>query len=162
MWKQPTTTGIAVPTDQLTYIVSGAHLEWSVPDERARTAAAGEYTARDVVPTRMAMRHDDGTIYVAMPRLRRGVPFTLGAIDYDPCRSTIEPPISPYPCVTAHRLGRGFDNWTMVNVVDVFVDDGGTLWALDVGRTDVLSAGAAVIVRPPMVFAFDTEADKVS
>jgi len=121
--------------------------------------------ARNVAPARMAMRHD-GVIYLAMPRLKQGVPFTLGAVEYDPCVSTIEPPVSPYPCAAAHRnvaqSGTGTGNWTVVNVVDVYLDDGGVLWALDVGKVNLLEGGATVVVRPPMVFAFDTDTDEVS
>jgi len=154
--------GIGLPTDELTYIVSGAHLKWTKPGERARATESGEYAARSVVPTRMAMRHA-GTIYLAMPKLKHGVPFTLGSVEYDPCASTIEPPVSPYPCAAAHRPSpphRKPNNWTMVNVVDVYMDDGGVLWALDVGKVNLLEK--VVVVRPPMVFAFDTETDEVS
>lgn len=155
-------TGIGLPVAQLTYIVSGAHLKWTRPGDRLRATESGEYVARNVAPARMAMRHD-GVIYLAMPRLRRGVPFTLGAIEYDPCLSTIEPPVSPYPCAAAHQnTSSGTGNWTVVNVVDVYLDDGGVLWALDVGKVNLLEGGAAVVVRPPMVFAFDTDTDEVS
>ncbi|XP_026808029.1 uncharacterized protein LOC113550419 [Rhopalosiphum maidis] len=156
--------GIGLPVARLTYIVSGAHLEWSRPGDRSRATESGEYVARNVAPARMAMRHD-GVIYLAMPRLRRGVPFTLGAVEYDPCVSTIEPPVSPYPCAAAHRnvaqSGTGTGNWTVVNVVDVHLDDGGVLWALDVGKVNLLEGGATVVVRPPMVFAFDTDTDEI-
>eukprot|EP00102_Acyrthosiphon_pisum_P019458 XP_016656668.1 PREDICTED: uncharacterized protein LOC107882592 [Acyrthosiphon pisum] len=64
-------TGIGLPVSRLTYIVSGAHLEWPRPGDRLRATESGEYVARNVVPARMAMRHD-GVIYLAMPRLRRG------------------------------------------------------------------------------------------
>lgn len=120
---------------------------------------SGEYVPRNVVPTRMAMRND-GTVYLTMPRLFHGVPFTLGAIEYDPCSSTIEPPISPYPCGGAHRSHSIINNWTLVNVVDIFMDDGGVLWALDVGKVNTLDD--TVVVRQPMVFAIDTENNKVS
>lgn len=158
-------TGIGLPVSRLTYIVSGAHLEWTRPSDRLRAIESGEYVARNVAPARMAMRHD-GVIYLAMPRLRRGVPFTIGAVEYDPCVSTIEPPVLPYPCAAAHRNaerpGSGNGNWTMVNVVDVYLDDGGVLWALDIGMVNLLEDGGAVIVRPPMVFAFDTDTNEVS
>lgn len=157
--KRPATS-IGLPVDQLTYIVSGAHLKWTGPGDRLRATDSGEYVARNVVPARMAMRHD-GTVYLAIPRFRRGVPFTLGAVEYDPCLSAIEPPISPYPCAAAHRSPQPKPgNWTMVNVVDVYVDDTGVLWALDVGKVNLLDD--ATIVRPPMVFAFDTDTDEVS
>ncbi|KAF0755571.1 Uncharacterized protein FWK35_00031531, partial [Aphis craccivora] len=153
--------GIGLPVARLTYIVSGAHLEWTGPGDRLRATESGEYVARNVAPARMAMRHD-GVIYLAMPRLRRGVPFTLGAVEYDPCLSTIEPPVSPYPCAAAHRdSGTGTGNWTVVNVVDVHLDDGGVLWALDVGKVNLLENGATRVVRPPMVFAFDTDTDEI-
>ncbi|KAL4111803.1 hypothetical protein QTP88_015690 [Uroleucon formosanum] len=157
-------TGIGLPVSRLTYIVSGAHLEWTRPSDRLRAIESGEYVARNVAPARMAMRHD-GVIYLAMPRLRRGVPFTIGAVEYDPCVSTIEPPVLPYPCAAAHRNaerpGSGNGNWTMVNVVDVYLDDGGVLWALDIGMVNLLEDGGAVIVRPPMVFAFDTDTNEI-
>ncbi|VVC45641.1 Six-bladed beta-propeller, TolB-like,Major royal jelly protein/protein yellow [Cinara cedri] len=157
--------GIGLPVDQLTYVVSGARLEWTDPGDRRRATESGEYVARNVIPTRMAMRHD-GIIYLAMPRFRRGVPFTLGAIECDPCTSTIEPPILPYPCAAAHRPRPKLDdnnnnNWTMVNVVDVYVDDSGLLWALDVGKVNLLQQDNAIVVRPPMVFAFDTDTDEI-
>lgn len=152
-------TGIGIPVDQLVYIVSGAHLKWSKPGDRPRATESGEYEARNVIPARMAMKHDGG-IYLAMPRFKTGVPFTLGAIKYDSCLSTIEPSISPYPCAAAHLSQRKPSNWTIVNVVDVYIDDGGTLWALDVGKLDLLNK--SVVIRPPMVFAFDTETNEVS
>lgn len=155
-------TGFGLPVDQLTYIVSGARLEWMEPGDRCRATESGEYVARNVIPTRMAMRHD-GIIYLAMPKLKGGVPFTLGAIECDPCTSTIEPPISPYPCAAAHQYHTKpkNNNWTMVNVVDVYVDDSGLLWALDVGKVNLLQDNIT-IMRPPMIFAFDTDTDKVS
>lgn len=150
--------GMGLPLDQLTYIISGSHLKWTEPGARLRATESGEYVARNVVPARLAMRHD-GSMYLAMPRFRNGVPFTLGTIEYDPCQSTVEPPISPYPCEAAHRPNRVPNNWTLVNVVDVYLDDNGVLWTLDVGKVNMLDAVA--VVRPPMVFAFDTETDLV-
>lgn len=158
--RRSTAAGAVLPADQLTYILSGAHLMWTEPGDRLRATASGEYVARNVVPTRMAMRHD-GTLYVAMPRYKRGVPFTLGVVEYDPYRSTIEPSISPYPCAAAHRPATKTSaaNLTMVNVVDVYMDDAGVLWALDVGKVNLLEK--TIVVQPPMVFAFDTETDEV-
>lgn len=179
-------SSVGLPPDQLAYIVSGAHLKWTGPGDRLRAAASGEYEARNVAPTRMAMRHD-GTIYLAMPKFKRGVPFTLGTIEYDPCQSTIEPSIGPFPCTAAHRRptvpqqqpgGKAAaaasavaataaaadaysnNNWTLVNVVDVYVDDSGILWALDVGKVDLMEK-LPTVVRPPMVFAFDPITDEV-
>lgn len=150
--------GMGLPLDQLTYIVSGSHLKWSEPGARLRATESGEYVARNVVPARMAMRHD-GVIYLAMPRYKKGVPFTLGTIEYDPCQSTIEPPILPYPCEKAHRHSQVPNNMTLVNIVDVYLDDNGVLWVLDVGKVNMLDA--VVVIRPPMVFGFDTDNDKV-
>ncbi|XP_050421379.1 protein yellow-like [Adelges cooleyi] len=157
-WAPPATNGRpALAVDQLTYILSGSHLKWFEPGERTQATDSGEYAARNVVPSRFAMRYD-GLIFVAMPKLKPGVMFTLGVVEYEPCLSTIEPPIAPYPCAAAHRKQGTGNGWTMVNVVDVYMDEAGRLWALDVGKINLL--GKTSVVRPPMVFAIDTGVDE--
>lgn len=129
--------------------VLGTSLAWPNP-----------YTARAVVHSRLQMTKD-GRVFLASPRFRPGVPFTLGTFRVTTAnRAVVEPEVLPLPSAPeSHRAADGpvaATNSTqspLVNVVDLCLDDTkDVLWLLDVGVVDTMTndpkrVAAAKIVR---------------
>ncbi|KAJ8942954.1 hypothetical protein NQ314_009867 [Rhamnusium bicolor] len=71
--------------------------------------------------------------FVALPRYKHGVPFTLGTFSLKTkgCRATLV----PYPCWEMQEEGNCD---ALQNVVDLFVDPVDNLWVLDIGLVNTL------------------------
>lgn len=138
-----------------TDIVSSAHLEWSKPDDQRLVIEIGQYVARNILPTKMAMWHD-GTLYLTMPELWHDEPFTLGAIYYD----------VPELHRTANSSVRGRP-LTDPQFREVEVSQlGGHVHGRGQHPVDAVRGKQLlhnqVYVHPPMVFTINTYANNVS
>lgn len=149
------------------YLLNGFALRWPSPAEREKSLRTGGFVPRNVVQTKMQMWRDRA--YVVQSRYKTGVPFTLGVIELDrrggggddDDSAATEPTVSAYPDYESHRPGAQSNAWKRVNnVIDVYLDAKGRLWALDNGESDedgavVKNAGNA------KVFAIDVRTDEV-
>lgn len=74
----------------------------------------------------------NNTLYMAIPRFKKGVPATL-------CKSH-EGAIKPFPSLGLQKVGNCFN---MQNVKDIEIDHLGQLWTLDVGKVNELEPTTA-------------------
>lgn len=92
-------------------------------------------------------------------RYKTGVPFTLGVMDLSGNDGNDEPVIKAYPDYESHRMQTPVSK-RINNVIDVYLDHKGLLWALDNGDMD---NGGALIKKggKTKVFAVDVHTDDV-
>lgn len=100
---------------ELTFRMGGNHLEWPCQATKNIYASSGRYTPKNIIATRAQIYHD--TAFVAMPRYRPGVPFTLGKIDLRKGKCAVS--ISAYPCWASQEEG---NCQALQNVVDIYLD----------------------------------------
>lgn len=110
------------------------------------------YDPRAVIHSRFQATRD-GRVFVASPRYRPGVPFTLGTFR---AASAVEPDVWPLPASPAAHRAVACRNAPppppLVNVVDLWLDDSGdTLWLLDVGVVDTMTDKPSVIAPAKVV-----------
>lgn len=114
------TTLIAAQCDnsvvpELSFRMGGNNLEWPCHATKNIYASSGRYTPKSIIATRAQIYRD--AAFVAMPRYRPGVPFTLGRIDLKKGKCSV--PIAPYPCWASQEEG---NCQAVQNAVDVFLD----------------------------------------
>lgn len=100
---------------ELTFRMGGNHLEWPCQATKNIYASSGRYTPKNIIATRAQIYRD--TAFVAMPRYRPGVPFTLGKIDLRKGKCAVS--ISAYPCWASQEEG---NCQALQNVVDIYLD----------------------------------------
>ncbi|XP_055915430.1 uncharacterized protein LOC129948450 [Eupeodes corollae] len=137
---------------ELTFQLGGNNLLWPCSSTKNIYIQTGRYVPRNVIATRTQILGD--TAFVALPRYKQGVPFTLGKVDLK--KGECLPPIAPYPCWAIQEEGNCA---ALQSVVDIFVDHNGILWALDVGIVNTLEQ--PIRRCPPKIVAINTLDNKV-
>ncbi|XP_073975243.1 major royal jelly protein 1-like isoform X2 [Rhodnius prolixus] len=137
----------------MTLYPSGWYIGWQNKTQKEDLITKGMYRPKNILPTRFQMFND--SIFVALPRFRCGVPFSLGMLDFkDFCKA--EPLMYPYPSWFANR----YDSDDSVhNAVDLIVDLNGILWVLDTGVINTLTSPK--IVDMPRVIGYCLKTAKV-
>lgn len=100
---------------ELTFRLGGNNLDWPGYATQNIYATSGRYIPKHIIATRSQIYRD--TAFVAMPRYRGGVPFTLGRVDLRKGKCSIA--ISPYPCWASQEEG---NCQALQNVIDIFLD----------------------------------------
>lgn len=100
----------------LTYRLSGNHLEWPCESTKNIYTSTGRYTPRNMIATRAQIYKD--TALIAAPRYKSGVPITLGVINMK--KGSCSAPIKPFPCWSLQEEGNCN---ALQSVVDLFIDD---------------------------------------
>lgn len=100
---------------ELTFRLGGNNLDWPGYATQNIYATSGRYIPKHIIATRSQIYRD--TAFVAMPRYRTGVPFTLGRVDLRKGKCSI--PITPYPCWASQEEG---NCQALQNVIDIFLD----------------------------------------
>lgn len=77
-------------------------------------------------------------LYVTVPRMRPGVPATLGWIIAPNNDGRTDPEIQPFPSWEMNRVG---DCMAMQFVQGIAIDTDGIMWVIDSGRIDTLAQG---------------------
>lgn len=103
------------PLAALTFQLSGNNLHWPCESTKSIYVQSGRYVPRNVIVTRAQLRRDDA--YVALPRYKQGVPFTLGRVHLKKGQSVAK--IAPYPCWAIQEEG---NCQALQSVVDIVVD----------------------------------------
>ncbi|XP_046808856.1 major royal jelly protein 1 isoform X2 [Lucilia cuprina] len=119
------------PLTDLTFQLSGSSLLWPCESTKNIYVQSGRYVPRNVIVTRAQLLRDSA--YVALPRYKQGVPFTLGKVNLKKGQCLTK--IAPYPCWAIQEEG---NCQALQSVVDIVVDHNGLLWALDVGIVNTL------------------------
>ncbi|XP_046470644.1 major royal jelly protein 1 [Neodiprion pinetum] len=110
----------------LTYSLSGQNLAWPCASTRTIYETNGRYVPKNIIATRIQIYKDE--VFVAQPRFKVGVPFTLGVVSLKNkgCAATI----TPFPCWSMQEEG---NCGAIQSAVDVFLDAQDILWVLDAG-----------------------------
>lgn len=115
----------------LSFKLSGADLAFPCDSTRNIYKTTGRYVPKNVIATRMQVFRDDA--YIALPRYKHGVPFTLAKFSLKSrgCKAVL----APYPCWSLQEEG---NCEAMQNVVDLAIDANDNLWVLDTGIVNTL------------------------
>lgn len=99
----------------LTFQLSGNSLEWPDSSTKNIYIQTGRYVPKSVIMTRTQIHRDEA--FVVMPRLKSGVPMTLGKVSLKKgnCATTIV----PYPCWSLQEEG---NCEALQSAVDLFLD----------------------------------------
>ncbi|XP_055906920.1 protein yellow [Eupeodes corollae] len=91
-------------------------------------------------------------IFVTLPRLTLGIPYTLGIVKKNVGENNTH--LLPYPDYSTHvRHGAGCGGIT--SAIRIFIDEMKRLWVIDSGQI------ASVQFCPPQLLAFDLETDRL-
>lgn len=99
----------------LTFELGGNSLEWPDTSTKNIYIQTGRYVPKSVIITRTQIHRDEA--FVAMPRLKSGVPMTLGKVSLrkGSCSTTV----SPFPCWGQQEEG---NCEAFQSVVDLYLD----------------------------------------
>ena len=100
---------------ELTFRLGGNNLNWPCYATKNIYTNSGRYIPKNVIATRSQIYRDSA--FVAIPRYRNGVPFTLGRVDLRKGKCSV--PIAPFPCWASQEEG---NCQALQNVVDIFLD----------------------------------------
>lgn len=100
---------------ELTYRLGGNNLEWPCQSTKNIYTTTGRYFPRNVIATRAQINRDEA--YLALPRYKTGVPFTLGRVSLK--KGACQTAIAPYPCWALQEEG---NCQALQSVVDLFLD----------------------------------------
>ena len=137
---------------ELTYRLGGNNLEWPCHSTKNIYQTTGRYMPRNIIGTRAQIYRDEA--FVAMPRYKPGVPFTLGQISLK--KGSCHTAIAPYPCWSLQEEG---NCQALQSVVDIFLDNQDILWALDTGIVNSLQQPVKRCAAK--VVAIDVKTDRV-
>lgn len=116
------------PLTELTFQLSGANLHWPCDSTKNIYVQSGRYVPRNVIVTRAQLQRDSA--FVALPRYKQGVPFTLGKVNLKKGECLAK--IAPYPCWAIQEEG---NCQALQSVVDVAVDQNVSAIKLDMSLT---------------------------
>lgn len=101
---------------ELTFRLGGTNLDWPCFSTKNIYASTGRYVPKHVIATRAQIYRDEA--FVALPRYRSGVPFSLGVVSLK--KGQCSTAIRPYPSWELQEEGNCN---ALQNVVDVFLDN---------------------------------------
>uniref|UniRef100_A0A182SH53 Bee-milk protein n=1 Tax=Anopheles maculatus TaxID=74869 RepID=A0A182SH53_9DIPT len=133
------------------YRINGNSIDFPCESTKNIYISTQRYMARNVMPVRFQCDHN--RVIIAQPRLRAGVPTTLGQIDLN--KPSCYAHIKPFPCWAYQEEGNCN---SLQSVIDLYVDVKRILWALDSGITNFLEQ--PIKRCPPKVYAFTLNNDK--
>lgn len=115
----------------LSFKLSGGDLAFPCESTKNIYKTTGRYVYKNVIATRMQIYKDEA--YIALPRYKHGVPFTLAKFSLKTrgCKATLV----PYPCWSLQEEG---NCEALQNVVDLAIDPADNLWVLDTGICNTL------------------------
>ncbi|XP_028145862.1 major royal jelly protein 1 [Diabrotica virgifera virgifera] len=115
----------------LSYKLTGTEVSFPCDSTKNIYKTTGRYVAKNIIATRMQIYRDDA--YVALPRYRHGVAFTLAKFSLKTrgCKAVLV----PYPCWPLQEEG---NCEALQNVVDLYIDGVDHLWVLDIGLVNTL------------------------
>jgi hypothetical protein len=102
--------------------------------------------------TRAQIHRDEA--FVTLPRLKPGVPFTLGKISMR--RGQCMTSVTPWPCWSLQEEG---NCQSLQSAVDIFLDPNEILWVLDVGIVNTLEQ--PIRRCPPKVVGINVRSGRV-
>ncbi|XP_023021016.1 yellow-g [Leptinotarsa decemlineata] len=115
----------------LSFKLTGTELAFPCESTRNIYKTTGRYVPKNVIATRMQIHKDQA--YIALPRYKHGVPFTLATFSLK--TKGYKAMLVPYPCWPLQEEG---NCEAFQNVVDLSIDANDHLWVLDIGLVNTL------------------------
>ncbi|XP_023305355.2 protein yellow isoform X1 [Lucilia cuprina] len=131
---------------------TGGQFEFPCPSTKSLFKSSGKFIPKNVIATRAQIIRD--TIFLALPRYRKGVPATLVKTTITP--GTCSTTFTPYPCWDMQEEG---NCKALQSVVDLVVDQNEVIWVLDTGIVNTLET--PVRKCPPKVVAISAKTGKL-
>ncbi|XP_022917036.2 dopaminechrome tautomerase-like [Onthophagus taurus] len=143
-----------LPPERFRVIKEWKYINFTWPDFNTLRSALtrGEYIPQNVLMA--GINYYEDYYYLALPRMKFGVPITLGRI---PINSTSKPLIEPFPSWEMNKLN---DCNSLQNVQNVAVDQMKRMWIIDGGKTNTLNKNPTTICDPKLVI-FNMEMNAV-
>lgn len=126
---------------------------WPNPSSYLEATQNGGYAPENI--TVSGVMFYDGFYYLSMPRMKGGVPATLGKI---PAGNNPTPLVQPFPDWSMNKLD---DCDAIQNCQNVEIDSKGQMWILDSGRTNTLSKTPTVVCTPKLII-YDLKSNKTT
>lgn len=101
--------------DDLKHFLSGHHVKFPCQSTKNIYVSSGRYEPRNIIATRIQIGSQNA--FVALPRLRPSVPFTLGKISLQKTDCTTQ--LEPYPCWSIQEEGNCD---ALQSVIDLVLD----------------------------------------
>jgi hypothetical protein len=141
---------VAVP--DLSYKISGTNMVFPCDSTKGIYISSGRYVPKNVIGTRMQIYKDEA--FIALPRYRHGVPFTLAkfSLKTKGCQAKL----TPFPCWSMQEEG---NCEALQSVVDIFIDQSEILWVLDIGLVNTLEQ--PVRRCPPKIIGINLKTGQV-
>jgi len=117
--------------NELSVYINGNNIVFPCASTEKIYKKSGLYVPKNIIATRVQISGSD--VFVATPRFREGVPFTLSYLNLKD--KSCAPTLNPWPCWSLQEEGNCD---ALQNVVDLFLDVNDILWVLDVGITNTL------------------------
>lgn len=115
----------------LNYLPNPSNLQFPCESTKNIYLSTKRFIPRNVIITRAQIHQN--VLYACLPRLKSGVPFSVGKITLK--KGECVPPIEPYPCWSIQEEGNCAAIQTCVDLVH---DAREILWVLDTGDTNTL------------------------
>ncbi|XP_037826079.1 protein yellow [Lucilia sericata] len=131
---------------------TGGQFEFPCPSTKSLFKSSGKFIPKNVIATRAQIIRD--TIFLALPRYRKGVPATLVKTTITP--GTCSTTFTPYPCWDMQEEG---NCKALQSVVDLVVDQNEVIWVLDTGIVNTLET--PIRKCPPKVVAISAKTGKL-
>ncbi|NP_001154986.1 yellow-g2b precursor [Nasonia vitripennis] len=130
----------------------GDSISWPCSTTKQLYKSSAKFVSKNMLATRVAVHNDNA--YVAMPRFKSGIPFTLGKVNLK--SKGCEANLAPFPCWSVQEEGNCA---ALQSAVDIFLDTNDILWVLDTGI--VHSLDEPLRRCPPKVVAFNVKTGKL-
>ena len=101
--------------NDLTFQLSGGSMKWPCQSTRNIYIQTQRYIPKNVIITRTQIYRDSA--FVAMPRLKQGVPITLGKVSLR--KGTCVAEVEPFPCWSLQEEG---NCQALQSAVDLYLD----------------------------------------
>lgn len=131
---------------------TGGQFAFPCASTKSLFKSSGKYISKNVIATRAQLIRD--TIFLALPRYRKGVPATLVKATIEP--GTCSATLTPYPCWDLQEEG---NCKALQSVVDLVVDQNEVVWVLDTGIVNTLET--PILKCPPKVVAISAKTGKI-
>ncbi|XP_053686765.1 major royal jelly protein 3-like [Sabethes cyaneus] len=135
------------------YRINGNSIDFPCESTKNIFISTERYKPSNIIPLRFQIDHKLDRALCVLPRLRTGIPITLGVIDL--LRPNCYTHIKPYPCWDYQEEGNCN---SFQSVVDAYIDIRHNVWTLDTGITNYLQQ--PIKRCPPKVVAFSLDNDK--
>lgn len=119
---------------------------WPTTEARDEAIQRGQYIAANNAITGIKIWNNK--MYLAVPRLRDGVPVTLAVTSSTPVNGVTAPRLEAYPNWNMQKVG---DCSAFQSVESMEIDPMGRMWVLDSGRTATLTLEAKDRCPPRLV-----------